>query len=92
MQTKIEGEEIMEILKVILLATALVAIGIFGMAVRIVFLKGGKFVNTHVGGNKYLKRQKIPCAQTQDKIAQRNAWREINYKKVTVAPDMKVGK
>ena len=66
----------MEILKVILLAVALVAIGIFGMAVRIVFLKGGKFVNTHVGGNKYLKRQKIPCAQTQDKIEQRNAWRK----------------
>lgn len=82
----------MEILKVVLLATALVAIGIFGMAVRIVFLKGGKFVNTHVGGNKHLKRQKIHCAQTQDKIEQRNAWRKVNFKEVTVASDMKVGK
>jgi len=82
----------MEILKVILLAIALVAIGIFGMAVRIVFLKGGKFVNTHVGGNKYLKRQRISCAQTQDKIEQRNAWREVKYKKMSMASDFKVGK
>ncbi|MFV0593034.1 MAG: hypothetical protein ACK5M7_16790 [Draconibacterium sp.] len=82
----------MEILKVILLAVALVAIGIFGMAVRIVFLKGGKFVNTHVSGNKYLKRQKVHCAQTQDKIEQRNAWREVNYKNTTFAQDLKAGK
>jgi len=82
----------MEILKVILLAVALVSIGIFGMAVRVVFLKGGKFVNTHVGGNKHLKRQKIHCAQTQDKIEQRNAWRAVKYKQVSVAPDIKVGK
>lgn len=82
----------MEILKVILLAIALVAIGIFGMAVRIVFLKGGKFVNTHVGGNKYLKRQKIHCAQTQDKMEQRDAWRKVSYQKFSVAQDMKVGK
>lgn len=82
----------MEILKVILLAIALVAIGIFGMAVRIVFLKGGKFVNMHVGGNKYLKRQNVHCAQTQDKIEQRNAWRKLEVKKLSVAQDMEVGK
>jgi len=82
----------MEILKVILLAVALVAIGIFGMAVRIVFVKGGKFVNTHVGGNKYLKRQNVHCAQTQDKIEQRNAWRKIKYEKISVAQDIEVGK
>ncbi len=81
----------MEILKVILLAVALVAIGIFGMAVRIVFVKGGKFVNTHVGGNKYLKRQNVHCAQTQDKIEQRNAWRKVKYKKISVAQDIEVG-
>lgn len=82
----------MEILKVILFAVAVLAVGIFGMAVRIVFLKGGKFVNTHVGGNKYLKRLKIHCAQTQDKIAQRDAWREVKFKNATLAQNMKAGK
>ncbi|WP_167613625.1 hypothetical protein [Maribellus sediminis] len=82
----------MEILKVILFAFAVLAVGIFGIAVRIVFLKGGKFVNTHVGGNKYLKRQKIHCAQTQDKMEQRDAWRKVKFNNATIASDIKVGK
>ena len=82
----------MEILKVILLAIALVAVGILGMAITILVKKGGKFPNTHVSGNKYLKRQKISCAQTQDKIAQRDAWREVNFKNVSFTSNMKTGK
>jgi len=82
----------MAILKVILVAVVLVAIGTAGMAITILLKKGGKFPNTHVSGNKYLKRQKIPCAQTQDKIAQRDAWREVNYKKVSLSQNMKAGK
>jgi len=82
----------MAVLKVILIAIVLVAIGMAGMAITILVKKGGKFPNTHVSGNKYLKRQKIPCAQTQDKIAQRDAWREVNYKKMSLSSDMKAGK
>jgi len=54
--------------------------------------KGGKFPNTHVSGNKYLKKQGISCAQTQDKLAQRDAWREVNYKNASFTPNMKAGK
>jgi hypothetical protein len=82
----------MEILKVILLAIALVGIAMLGLAVRIVFLKGGKFVNTHVGGNKYLKQQGVHCATTQDKMAQRKANRELQFKKFSFAQDTKAGK
>ncbi len=82
----------MAIFKVILAAIVLVALGIAGMAITILVKKGGKFPNTHVSGNKYLKSQKIPCAQTQDRIAQRDAWREVNYKKVSLTPNMKAGK
>lgn len=82
----------MEILTVILLAIVLVAIGFAGMAINILVKKGGKFPNTHVSGNKYLKRQGIACSQTQDRIAQRDAWREVNYKNVSFTPDMKAGK
>ena len=79
----------MEIIKVILLAVALVSIALFGLATRILFKKGGKFPNTHVGGNRHLKRQGVHCYQTQDRLEQREVAREIDYSRVkpVVRPD-----
>jgi hypothetical protein len=82
----------MEILKVILLAVLVLGIGMAGMALRILVKKGGKFPNTHVSGNKYLKRNGIYCAQTQDKLEQRNAWKKVNYDKVEFVQNLKTGK
>ncbi|NQU55276.1 MAG: hypothetical protein HQ522_22385 [Bacteroidetes bacterium] len=82
----------MELLKVILLAVALVAIAMVGMAITILLKKGGKFPNTHVSGNKYLKSQGVYCIQTQEKLDQKKAWEKIKFKKVTFAQDMKAGK
>lgn len=82
----------MEIVKVVLLAVGLMAFAIFAMAIRIVLKKGGRFPNTHVSGNRYLKRKGVYCAQTQDKLAQRNAWKEVKYNKVSFAPDLKAGR
>jgi len=82
----------MEIVKVILLAVGLMAFAIFAMAIRIVLKKGGRFPNTHVSGNRYLKRKGVYCAQTQDKLAQRNAWKEVKYDKVSFTPDLKAGR
>ena len=82
----------MEVLKVILLAVGLVSLAMLGMAITILLKKGGKFPNTHVSGNRYLKRQGIFCAQTQDKIAQREGWKKVKFDKVTIAPDFKVVK
>ncbi|MDX1284609.1 MAG: hypothetical protein R3182_06345 [Draconibacterium sp.] len=81
----------MEVLKVILIAVALVSIGMLGMAITILIKRGGKFPNTHVSGNKYLKKQGVYCTQTQDKIAQREAYKKVNYKKVSFSPDIKAG-
>jgi hypothetical protein len=82
----------MEILKVILLAVALVSIAMLGLAVRILIKKGGRFPNTHVSGNKYLKRNGIYCYQTQDRIAQREARKEIKFNELTISPDVKTGR
>lgn len=79
----------MEILKIILLSVALVAVGMFGMAIRILLKKGGKFPNTHVSGNKYLKQQGIYCAQTQDKIEQAKVRKEKVFDKLTFVPNNK---
>ena len=79
-------------LKVILLAILLVSLGILGMAITILVKRGGKFPNTHVSGNKHLKKEGIYCAQTQDKLEQRKAKRKINYDKVKIAADLEKGK
>ncbi|HKI88830.1 MAG TPA: hypothetical protein VKA38_07390 [Draconibacterium sp.] len=79
----------MEILKIVLLSVALVAIAIFGLAIRILLKKGGKFPNTHVSGNKYLKQQGIYCSQTQDRMEQAKARKEKIFDKLTFVSDNK---
>ncbi len=81
----------MEVLKIILLSVALVAIAMFGMAIRILLIKGGKFPNTHVSGNKYLKRNGIYCSQTQDRLEQDKARKKVVFDKLTFVPDNKAG-
>lgn len=75
----------MEVIKIILLAVALVSIAMLGLATQILFKRGGRFPNTHVGGNKYLKKKGIHCYQTQDKIEQLNARKEIDFKDVKIS-------
>lgn len=75
----------MEVLKIILLATALVSIAMLGLATQILLKRGGKFPNTHVGGNKHLKKQGIACAQTQDKMERAKVNRQVDFKDVKIA-------
>jgi len=82
----------MEILKVLLLAIALVGIAMAGMAITILVKKGGKFPNTHISGNKYLKQNGIYCAQTQDKIEQASGFKKVKFENLTLSKDMKTGK
>jgi len=79
----------MEILTVLFLAVILVGIAIAGMAITILVKKGGKFPNTHVSGNKYLKRNGIYCSQTQDKLAQASAYKKVDYGNLKVISDIK---
>lgn len=81
----------MGILKVILLAVALLGVAMLGMAIQILLKKGGNFPNTHVGGNKYLKRQGIHCATTQDKLAQRDARKQMKFKSLHLANNSETG-
>jgi len=81
----------MEILTVLFLAVILVGIAIAGMAITILVKKGGKFPNTHVSGNKYLKRNGIYCSQTQDRLAQDSAYKKIDYGNLKVVSETKSG-
>ena len=75
----------MEVLKIILLAVALVSIAMLGLATQILLKRGGKFPNTHVGGNKHLKKQGIVCAQTQDKMERAKVKQKVDFKDVKIA-------
>jgi hypothetical protein len=82
----------MKFLVVILLAVVLVGIAIAGMAIQILLKKGGKFPNTHVSGNRYLKRQGVYCSQTQDRLEQSKVRKEIKFNNLTLIPEVKAGK
>ena len=59
-------------LKLFLFSLALVSVGIFGMTVRVFFSKWKKFAETRVGHNKELRKRKIFCVNTEQKIIDKN--------------------
>lgn len=81
----------MELLTVFLLALGLLGLSMAGMAITILVKKGGKFPNTHISGNKHLKKNGIYCSQTQDKLEQRNAYKNLNFDNVKFVVDDKPG-
>ena len=48
-------------MKLILLAVCLLGLGIFGMAVKIIFKKGGKFDKTCASASSVLNEDGEPC-------------------------------
>lgn len=68
----------------LLAAVILLALAFAGLAITILAKKGGKFPNTHVSGNKYLRRRGIYCVQTQDKIEQKKAWKKEDFRDLKV--------
>ena len=74
----------MAVLKVIMLAIVLMALVVIGLAIKTLLKKGGKFPDTHIGSNRYMKDHGVTCAQTFDKIEQANARKELRFKQVTL--------
>lgn len=60
-------------LKITLITVLIVAICILLLGFKLFFVKGGKFPNGHVSGNKYLRKKGVTCAQSQDREAQRRS-------------------
>lgn len=50
----------------LLLTLLLLAVGVLFLCIRMLLVKGGKFPNPHVGGNKALQKRGIGCVQSQD--------------------------
>ena len=60
-----------KMVRLFLITLLIIAVSMVLMSVTILIKRGGRFPNTHVCGNKHLRRQGITSAQTQDKQAQR---------------------
>lgn len=58
-------------LETILITLLIVAICIVLLGLKVFFVKGGKFPNGHVSGNKAMREKGISCVQSQDREAQR---------------------
>jgi len=69
-------------LKIVLLAILIMGLVFVGLAIQLLLKKGGKFPDTHIGSNKYLKSQGVTCAQTFDKMEQAKARKELQFKRI----------
>lgn len=72
----------MAVLKVVLLAIAIMALAVIGLALQTLLKKGGKFPNTHIGSNKYMKAHGVSCATTDDKIEQAKVRKQFRFKQI----------
>ena len=55
----------------VLLILLIVAISVLLLGVKVFFVKGGRFPNSHVSGSKAMRQRGIGCVQSQDREAQR---------------------
>ena len=59
-------------LKTLSFALIIVAISFVLLSITIILKNNGRFPNTHVSGNKGLRKRGIKCAQSQDRDARRD--------------------
>jgi hypothetical protein len=74
----------MKIILLIVVVSVVLGMAFLGLAIQVIFKKDHKFPNIHVGGNKNLSERGITCAQSWDRIEQRKARKEIDFKKMKV--------
>lgn len=60
------------ILPAFIVSLVLLLVALFAMAFRVLFIKGGKFPNAHIGASKAMKERGISCATSQDREARSN--------------------
>jgi len=66
-------------LKTFLCCVLIIAICILLLSIRILFLKNGTFVKTHVSSSKAMREKGIGCVQSQDRAARRKTKKIKEY-------------
>ncbi len=57
-----------KMLKTLLLTVLIIVICVVLLCIKVLLKKDGRFPNTHIEGNKALRRKKIYCAKTEDRL------------------------
>lgn len=55
-----------QMIQILLLTVALIGVAVVLLGVKIFFVKGGKFPNTHIHANPEMKRRGITCARDEE--------------------------
>jgi len=71
-------------LKITLIAVVLVLLAVLALAVRIIFIKEGKFPETHISRNAEIRRRGIHCVKSMDRMEQAKINLENRYKHLRV--------
>jgi len=61
--------------RVVFLAVLFVGIAVLLLGIRVFFVKGGKFPNSHIEGNKALRDKGICCAARQDSLSRNKSFK-----------------
>ena len=56
--------------KLILVTIIILAIAFALLAIKIIFVKNGRFPNTHLAGNTHMRKKGIGCAKSMDREEQ----------------------
>ena len=66
-------------LTTLLFTVIILVISVVLLSIKVLLKKGGRFPNTHVGGNRALGKKGIHCAKTQDReqARQRNLYDRV---------------
>lgn len=59
------------LIQLILISAFLIALAFIGFGIQVFFSKKKKFPDTKIGHNKEMKKRKIFCPQTADKLARK---------------------
>lgn len=70
-------------MEIILLAAFLVGVAVLLLGVNIFFRKK-PFPETHISGNKELRRLNIVCAKTMDRAEQKKAREKLKFKNLKI--------
>lgn len=75
-------------LDTVLITLLIVAICVVLLGVKVFFVKGGKFPNGHVSGNKAMRDRGIGCVQSQDREARKKPHFSVDRQDKTLNDSM----
>ena len=73
--------KLIEMFRTLLFTLLIIAICVALLAIKVIIKKNGRFPNTHVGGNREMRKRGIKCVQSQDRDARRHNPMAVNERR-----------